>query len=287
MNSVIFVVEDIEKLFPLLRGRTVVVSAHSLEEMRRVHAAARKLDVDIHCVRLYTRAPLASLPLRTEEDSFPIALFPSRMGRLQDLVRLLPVLKSLNVRVYLPADDPERLTSLRILASLGIDCAVLLDGERVLWDLLTDLMTYALLGLAPHASIEPFRLISGTYNPKFRTAFQTVYFDDPVTYLHVNDQGGVALTRDGLRAGRLIAASIGEATESVRAAACEEYRDSWKDHFLKRTKCASCPGWRVCVGRFAASADAEPGCAAFFTEMMDVIDRQNDRRKKVKQTWLP
>jgi hypothetical protein len=287
VNSVIFVAECTEKLLPLLKGRSVVASAYSIEEMRKLPATARKLDVDVHCVQLHTKAPLASLLLRAEEDSFPIALFPSEIGRLQDLVRILPVLRDLNIRVYLPANNAGQLKSIRILASLGIDCAVLLDGGGVLWDLLTDLMTYALLGLAPHASIEPFQLICGNYDPRFRAAFGSVYFDDPVTYLHVNEQGGVALTRDDLRAGRLVAASIEDATESVRSAAYDAHCDLWKNHFLTRTKCASCPGWRVCVGRFAAWAEAEPGCTAFFAEMMDVIDNQHKGQKKVKKTWLP
>ena len=286
MNSVIFVAERTEKLLTMLRGRSVVASANSLEEMRQLCETARGLDIDVHCVQLHTRAPLASLQLRKEEGFLPIALFPSQMGRLQDLVRILPVLRALNVRVYLPANDAEQLKSVRILASLGIHCAVLLEGEGVLWGLLTDLMTYALLGLAPHATIEPFQLICGNYDPRYRTAFDAVYFDDPETYLHVNEQGGVALTRADLRAGRLIAATIEEATETVRSAAHDAYCDSWKDHFLARTKCASCPGWRVCVGRFAPVTDAEPDCSAFFAEMMDVIDRHHEGQKKAS-VWLP
>ncbi len=285
MNSAIYVLDWNEQLLERLRGRTVVVSTRSLDEMQRAREGADRFQANVHCVILHANAPLALLPLPTDGIAFPLALFTQSMGRFQDLVLLLPVLRAMNVRIYMPADLEESLTGVRILASLGIDCAITFDGSSVQWDMLTDLMTYALIGMTQHADIEPFSFIAGQYNPQSRGGFGAVYFDDPTTYLHVSADGRVALTRSEMREGRFFASSVEEVTDENRLAAWDAQRESWRRFFLERSPCAQCPGWRICGGALASSAHTA-GCAQFFAELMDVIDRQRSRTK-VKAIWRP
>jgi hypothetical protein len=287
VNSAVYVLDWNAQLFQRLGGRTVVVSANSLEDVRRAREAAERHHVNIHRVILHTRAALALLPLLADDIPNPLALFTAGMGRMQDLVRLLPALRKMDVRIYMPADNEKSLTEVRILASLGIDCAVIFDGGTIRWDLLSDLMTYALLGLVPHAEIEPFSYIAGQYDPKKRAGFGAVYFDDPLTYLHVDAAGRVALTRSDLEAERFFARSIEGVTEESRLAAWGAHDESWSGFFLERSRCAQCPGWRICGGALARRAEADPGCSSFFGELMDVIDQRQTAQKKVKSTWRP
>jgi hypothetical protein len=285
VNDPIFVTPAREDLVGMLCGRAAVIAAGGIEEAVAALGLLAGKNIELRCLLVRTKAPLASLALPKELENRPVALHPSRLGRFQDLVRVLPALRGLNARVYLSADDAQNITSLRILASLGVETVAALEGA-VRWDLVTDLMTYALLGIFPHAAMEPFRYIASRYSPQEPAEWEAVYFDDPFTYLHLDEKGRVALTRSHLREGRFIASSPAEVTAEARAAALEERRDSLRTHFLEATRCASCQGWRVCQGRFAARAAEDPSCSAFFVELMDVVDRSRKQQGgKPKEPW--
>jgi hypothetical protein len=153
------------------------------------------------------------------------------------------------------------------------------------WDSLADLASYALLGIVPHAAIEPFRYIASRYHPQERAEWDAVFFDDPVTYLHVSEAGEVALTRSDLREGRFLAPSPDKVTAETRNQAMENRRWIWHQFFLERARCASCEGWRLCRGRFAAQVERNPSCSKFFVELLDVIDRHKKAQARPGEQW--
>jgi radical SAM protein with 4Fe4S-binding SPASM domain len=262
----------------------LVLSVDSLASLRDAVRAAEGNGNPIRCLVLRTPAPLSELGDARDLAQLPIALHPGGIGELRRVVRMLPALRDMNLRVYFDGGTEKACTEARVLASLGIETAVCLRCEAANPGLLSDLAAYALLGLVQHASIEPFEYIAANYVPQGRTDFRAVYFDDPETYLHVDAQGRVALTRDELGAGVFIADSVGALTETAREAALAERRNEWRRAFIERDRCASCQAWRICMGN---GDKVGAGCSGFFVELMDIVDRRRASTGRSRQVWRP
>jgi hypothetical protein len=186
-------------------------------------------------------------------------------------------LAGLDLRLFLPGTS-ENLLALRLAASLGVPGGVELV-EAVDWTALSDLATYALLGLVPHAPISPFAEIADRYVATGRTDFGHVYLDDPTRYLHLDAEGRVALGAADLAAGRFVA----ERPEDLALQDHPAYRErveGWRTLFLEPDGCAWCPGFRICLGRLRGLGE---GCAAFCEDLMDVVERHQDRRKRASR----
>lgn len=235
-------------------------------------AAARVLESgnNLFCVIIESDSPLDGIEFREEHKGIPLAVMAPSLGKLRNLVRRLAMLRDFNLRVYLPCDSPENLTGLRILSSVGIhSCAVFVNGKND-WEALTDLMTYAVLERAPHASIEPFTFIASHYDPFSQLEWGSIHFDDPLHFLHLDAKGRVALSRAELRKRRFIAQRLSDIGEPAEFPAIRERVEAWRQYFIDSHPCASCGGWKVCLGKFAADLHRDEGCSAFFLEMIEV-----------------
>jgi hypothetical protein len=198
-----------EILLQSFTGRTVVLRLESSENLAAGLENLRKSGNILGGVILETDHPLADLAFADCPRDLPLALYTPALGNFRDLARHLDRLRQLNLRVYLPADKNDNLTSLRILSSVGIHAgAVFAHGTD--WEYLADLATYALLGRAPHAAIEPFAFIAANYRPGQNLNWGSVFFDEPRHFLHLDIHGRVALSPVELAGQRFVAASVGD-----------------------------------------------------------------------------
>ncbi|MBF0537069.1 MAG: hypothetical protein HQL03_02325 [Nitrospirae bacterium] len=268
-----------------LAGGAVVVNIADVYEIERVYHESVRFKNKLHCVRVYTDIPLDCIEFRQEWRDIPVALYAPTLGRFTQFVRLLPILRQLNIRVYLPVATSQDIIWLRVLSSLGISTAINFDDGVCDWDALCDLMTYALLGRVPHATIEPFTYIATHYAPNQRTDFGAVYLDDPSRSLHMDDTGCVALTNSDLLKKDFIAddiRAIGDITQNERY---NQWQQSWRQVFLRPDGCAWCGGWRLCQGRFHKDSNDNAGCKKFFIELMDIAKQHQDLRNKKRELW--
>jgi hypothetical protein len=270
-----------------LRGRALVIQVD--DPIILPHAAhyIEHAHHHIHCLRIISEEPLSSFELPEALQHVPIALHAPRLGRFRDFVSRLPFLRSLNIRIYLPNEPEENYTSLRIMSSLGIQSAISFGSKNVDWERLSDLMTYSLLGLVPHAPIEPFNYIAEHYESSKRTDFGSVYFNDPLRFLHIDREGRVGLSRDDLEAGRFIPQSLDELDDIENSDENETSLESWRDVFLRADGCASCQGWRVCLGKFDGAGGNDRGCESFFSELMEITEQYQSLQGKKKSVWQP
>lgn len=283
---------DAPRLIERLRGRTLAVRVDGPEAIAGASLRVRSSDNQLLCVICDVPQPLADLDLRDDWDGVPIALGVPETGRFRDLAPAIPRLRDLDLRVYLAANRPDNLVAMRLLSSLGVPCCATFDRGAPDWAALTDLMTYALLCSLPHGPIDPFEHIAEHYEPSGATEWGATCFEDPRCYLHLDEQGRVALTRQELLAGVVVAEDADEIVDVADLASHPALGDRTARRlrlFEQNHPCARCPGWRVCLGTFADSAGSEPGCAAFFTEMMDVIDQRRDQRARDPEPikWQP
>jgi hypothetical protein len=266
-----------------LRGRALVVRTGELGEIPRVAGEVRGLNSPLHCVMAYSGGYLSDVPFQEDWQGIPIALSVKGIGHFPGFANKLTLMRLLNLRVYITLGRKESYTDLRILSSLGIASTAVFGVGGVDWEALGDLMVYALLGRVPHAPVEPFHYIAEHYEAGRRTDFGSVYFDDPERYLHVSDEGFVALSTRDLAAGRFIAEDASQ-LDLGRCPAYTERLGAWKELFLRRQECSFCQGWRVCLGKFL-NTQGHPGCREFFVELMEVVEQYKSMQEDRKQLW--
>jgi hypothetical protein len=275
-----------EALLASLRGQRVVINVDDVTELAAARQAAERSELEVVCLAAHTELPLAAVPFEEGWLDWPIALHAPRLGRFRELVGCLPLLRRLDLRVFLPTDQTDCYRDLRILSSLGLSCAVDFRTQ-VDWEALTDLMTYALLGLVPRGPISPFVEIADTFAAGQRADCGRVYFDDPATYLHLDRSGRVALTAALAAQGEFLA-DRPEACANLDAdPAYLEHQQAWRRVFLEPEGCAWCPGWRACSGRLVSFRNGGQACRDFAVELMQVAEARPSGEKRRQSVWQP
>jgi hypothetical protein len=270
MNSPIFVCPNDQGLLGGFTGYAVAVRVSDPADIVDAVANVQDAGNELYCVIVQTDQPLSELKFHDEQLAVPLAVMAPSMGNFRALAKNVGSLRRPTLRVYLPCNNPDNLAALRILSSLGIhSCAEFVTGTND-WDALADLATYAVLGRNPHASIEPFSFIASSYNPHSTVAWGSIEFDDPTRYLHLDKKGQVALSRDELRRGVFAAGNIGEIGSQALTSAIVERANAWRQFFVDNHACASCAGWKICLGKFADDLPEDGGCTKFFSELIDV-----------------
>jgi hypothetical protein len=279
MNLPIFVCPFDPALLRRFAGDSVAVRVDRPARIAEAAAAARDSENTLFCVILDSACPLDEIEFGEDLNDTPLAVMAPSLGKFRNLVRHLDRLKRLNLQVYLPCDRAENVAGLRILSSVGIRTCAVIGSGKTDWEALADLMTYAILEPVPHAAIEPFAAIAAGYDPQAWLDWGGAQFEDPSRFLHVDLQGRIALSRAELEESKFIAQDRSELSAEAEHPAVRERLDARRRMFAENHPCASCAGWKVCLGKFAATAAGDRGCEALFAEAMDAaLQRQAAKR---------
>ena len=270
-------------LIDRLEGRAICVRVDAAGDIVAAAADVRRHNT-LACVICDLSVPIEEIEVEDDWRGVPVALMAPSVGQFRNVAKKVAALRNLNLRVYLPC-EADNLTGARVLASLGIP--VCIDfGAAPDWDALADLMTYALLGLVPHAPIDPFQTIADGYRQTARSNnWGRVLFDDPSRYLHLDAEGRIALSRRDLLAGDFIAYELSKLDSPEVKHAVDERLDAWRNLFAEDHFCARCRAWRICRARLCDGKAAPDGCDAFFDEMAEVIERRKPEATVAK--WQP
>ena len=261
---------------PLLRrlaGRTLAPRVKRVDQAAAAAAQVTEAGASLFCVIVHAAQPMAALEFPQALKDVPLAIMAPTMGRFRDLAQRLGSLRGFNLRVFLPCDKPENFVALRVLSSLGIPSGAVFGADTD-WDDLADLMTYAVLGRVPHAPMDPFSYIVSRYQPASYLNWGASIFDDPTRFLHLDGKGRVALSEAELRRRCFVADSLDGIAEADDLPAIGDRAQAWRGFFAENHPCTACPGWKLCLARFATGPAApDRGCAAFFEEMIEVALR--------------
>ena len=270
-----------ETLIAKLSGRVLAVRVDDPSGVLRAAECVRSSANRLSMVIMDSRTPLDEVPFDDAWAGIKLAVFAPKMGQFRGLARRLRTIRELNPMIYLSADDPGNLTALRILSSVNVrSAAVFGDRGPVDWEGLADLMTYALATTVPHGTIEPFSTIAGRYQSDGWIEWGPVFFDDPKDFLHLDPDGRIALSRRELMDKSFIEDDIGRLDEVIDSEACRQRIDVRRRLFLEYHPCSRCPGWKVCMGKFARNGTDRTGCAAFAVEMIALMDDLDKRREE-------
>jgi len=276
-------------LIQSITGCALVVRVKHISDVAEAAEQVGKSRNRLACVIVESDDPLADMKFPEQLQNIPLAVMAVSFGRFSNLARQVNMLRGLNLRVYLPCANPENIAGLRILSSLGIHGCAMFGNGATDWEAIADLMTYALLERTPHGSIEPFTFIASNYDPLSYLDWGFLYFDDPERFLHLDENGRVALSHAELLKQRFIADNILELSEPAKCLAISDRQEAWREYFIDNHPCASCDGWKICVGRFAARIPEDRGCSDFFREMLSVVRQYKARKIESKEhpIWQP
>ncbi len=245
--------------------------------------AVRDSGNSLMCVILDSGTTVVEIDFKEQWANIPIALMAPSMGKFRKVVKNLPLLRKLNLRVFLPY-SAENLTGLRILASVGIPCCIILDDAEIDWEALADLMTYAVLESVPHAPLEPFDYILRHYEQGSYTEWGAAYFEDPAQFIHLDLGGRAALSRKELLEGKFIG-HVDE-LEAAGNAAIEKKARARKKLFLENNPCSRCQGFRVCLGRVLRDSADLSGCSGFFSELMETVEQYRAQKTSLEKNLV-
>jgi hypothetical protein len=271
-------------LIGTFRGREIAVRVDSPSLVAKAAEAVATSQNHLICVILDTVQPIEALPLEDGWKAIPLLLMAPAVGRFRHVVKKLQALRELNIRVYLPANS-HTIRDVRILSSTGIHCSIVFARSGIDWEELSDIMTYALCARVPHAPLDPFDYILRHYDPRAHLKWGRVFLDDPEHYFHLNRDGNVALSRQEAVAGRFVGC-----IDDFENADCPELNrrsQAWSRNFLENTVCASCEGFKLCLGKFIPEDGRADGCSTFFSEMIDILGKLRSQKEtsRKENTW--
>ncbi|MDR0206326.1 MAG: hypothetical protein LBI45_03595 [Bacteroidales bacterium] len=191
---------------------------------------------------------ITEIDFQEEWRDMNLVIYAEGLGKVRDLIALLPVIKRLNLKFFLDGAKKENYDAVQILSSLGVYSGIVIN-EKADWEKLTDLMYYALCGRIPHAPIEPFQYVYDSYEKNVLVDYSTVFFNNSDRFFTVRDNFNEK-----------------DVTESQRKQ--QVFRQKF---FYQATPCSSCAGWRICMGKYAVLED-KTGCQAFTNELLTVIE---------------
>ena len=278
MSSPNLVCPHNRKLFDGLKRQLITVRVDDPEKVFDAAQDVRESGNRLFSVIVDTDLSLEDIDIPENWGGISVALFIARMGRFRTVRKKLERMRRMKVRVYLPCNDPENITSLQILSSVGVSVASRIVQGPHHWEPLLDLMTFAILGPAPHSPIDPFVFVADNFETGGAVDWRGIYFEDPSEFFHLDDRGHTALSHDELIAGDFIfddPSGIDARDEHP------EYRlrtNPRERFFLTDHPCSRCPGWRVCMGAFVQNGSIPAGCSEFATEMLDVVEQYRTSR---------
>ncbi len=279
-----FIVCDFKpEMLKLIKGNSVVFFSSNFSVLNSLRKNAEENDLHIHCVVIKNKINLSDILFEEKWDEFPLAIESPSLGRVHEFLKRTSIIRKLNVRFYLSTNKPNCYKDIRILSSLGYPTTIIIDGKTTDWQQLTELMTYGLLNTRRHAEIHPFDYISSYYHPNNRTNFASVYFNDPERYLHINKKGIVFLKREDLLSNKDPCGDLNSIETIEQQDIFKNEMNKWFEFFLKPSRCASCKGWRICLGKYVQYLDSNPGCENFFSEFIDTIEIE----KKIEEKKIP
>ncbi len=288
MNSHVLVCDFDEKLISRFQHRSFVLRMDNPDFVTHAVKVVQEKN-SLYTVWLHTEAPLSRLNITElgKSSTVPFYLEVTGLGNFRESIKNIRLLCGLKGIVVLPEDAPGSYRDLKILSSLFVPCGIIFRNRCPDWDSLADLMSYSVYTKVPHAPIQPFHFIISNYDTQKRIDFDSVHFEDPSRFLHIDIKGRIALSREELEKEEFISIDLENLDKIVNIRPYTQRIEAWREFFLKPDGCAYCPGWQICLGKFEGSTDKESGCMAFFDEWMDAVDHYQEQKVKLEAIHRP
>ena len=273
-----------EKLISGFRKQALLVKTDDENLINYISKSVSR-DNQLHAIWLKTDQALSKLTFRESWKEVPLLIEAPEFGSFRELIPSLPIMRRMSIRIFLHSGDPFNYTGLKILSSLRVSSGLMIQNGSTDWEAANDLMFYSVYSKTEHAPIEPFHYVVEHYNNKNYVDFDTVYFNDPGRYLHVNAKGQLALTAHDLEESRFIAESIGELEQAADEELFTRHSQERYTTMLSMNDCSLCPYFRICLGKYSQLENKEESCKILFKDWMEAADFRLMNRKNSEVPW--
>ncbi len=256
-------------LLTSLRDKSLVIRVDSLDKIRDIYTEFSRRNQVLAIVADLPFTAISQIEFREEWINIPTVINAYNIGNYDLLLRKIGIIRNLNVRIMLSGSSDNVYTDLKLLASLGIDCGLLIDdGIKLSDEKFLDLASYAYISPFPHASIQPFEYILRHLGDDNKSSFSAVYFDDCLTFCNYDKQS----CQD----------AIDEAETNEFAFDVNIKMKDYYSHFLKLDTCSKCPAFRVCNrGMASVLSDCKKTMSEIY-EYAELRERLNNNQGNTK-----
>jgi hypothetical protein len=183
------------------------------------------------------------------------------------------------IRIFLSPDLEENYSQIRRLISYGIQSGIILSGEyNVLWLSMLELFKFYKENSKFRMIIEPFHSILSFKNRRF-TNYNSLYYNDPDQFLHIDKYGNIAFTMDELSMGNIFA-NIKDPISFILKK-IEQQKENYHSHFIQRHGCVSCLGWPICKGTFKGE-EVNVDCKIFFSSLIEYTNFLVSKKENIE-----
>ncbi|OFX27629.1 MAG: hypothetical protein A2033_01990 [Bacteroidetes bacterium GWA2_31_9] len=285
MNDIRLVCNFNIDLINNFQGKAIVIKTNNIDEIQHINHVVNK-ENKLHCIVVNHNGALSTLPVTDNWEGIPIHIFATRFGNFMQFIEQKHIYHKLSIRVFLSAEIETNYRDLQILSSFGIDCGLYFPNKSINWEKLNDLMYYSAYGKVQHASIEPFDFVIKKFEYNTPIDFSNVYFENPHQYLHISDEGKVALSGLDLHNCKFITENINDLENIHQSSEYKNVLNNWQNFFTKLEDCSCCPSWRICLGKFNHISDKTNTCQPFFNDLMDAAELFHENKSKFKTREL-
>ncbi|MBN2523069.1 MAG: hypothetical protein JXB24_07320 [Bacteroidales bacterium] len=274
-----------KKLLDKIKHNAIIIRTRDFKDLHHIHREVNKSNA-LHAIKIQTETPLATISFQESWLHLPLVIYSPEFGDYKDFSRQLDLIRKLNIRIFLSSQHEFNFTGLRILSSLNISCGLFFNEEPPNWDLLNDLMHYDIYGRTRHAPIEPFHWLASHYEPAGYTDYNSVYFNNPLKYFHINEKEQIALTETDLLNNNYIDEGIKTLDTIEKNKKYIDFLNRRYEIMLQMNECAFCPAFRICLAKFQNLTDKKNTCKSFFSDFMDAADYYFSKRNTIRnQLW--
>lgn len=258
MNKIIVIDYD-EQILRNLNNRHIIVCADTLDHIEHKFAESRHNNmVMAMCVNLpYTS--ISQIEFKKEWEQIPLIIYAYNIGDYNTFFSKVDLIRMLNIRLFLCNDNSSIYTDLKIMASLGIDCGLLMGKEIIMNDeSFLDLASYYYMSQALHATIEPFDYILKHLMDEKSDDFRNVYFDNPLLFTHINSINDIKLEE------------IGNDDISLKL-------ETYYQHFIDLDNCSKCSAFKICDKHMQNKLSE---CQNTMNEVYEYAELRNEMNKQ-------
>jgi len=271
-----------EKLISRLNGENIIVTTNNFNALNRIKNVVNESN-KLNNITVFYDGVLTSIRFLEDWKNIPLTIYVSSLGSYRMLFHMMSALRDMSIKIFLPASNKQSYIDVQTLSSLGILAGIYFNNKNVSWDKFKDLEVYALYAKTNHAPIEPFQYVFANFKGQVRLDFGGLYYNDPNKYLHVNGDGKVALTMHDLINNNFALDSLNDVNQLKDNEEYIKLTTAWQQHFLNKTVCSFCPTWRICLGKFIETVDANKECESFFIELLEGVENIEKQQKKKNQ----
>lgn len=260
------------------KGFDIVIRTGEKDEINRIDKEMPR-NSRLCCIILETDNFVTDISYDWKD--IPVALYVKGIGSVSSLTEKLPEISKTNVRFYLKGRENNVYRDSRILSSLGLSTAIVI-GENPNFEFLKDLMAYSCYSTIDRPLIEPFSYLAKNYTGKGIVDYRTVYFENPLRFLHIDEKGRVFLSKKDFSDGLCV--TDGDCCpEKIRSTPLfKERLAKWHETFLKPDGCAYCEVYKLCGGIFEYISK-DHACRDFFIDLLGGIEFIQKKKNRVKK----